>query len=68
MARKPGSKSEFVLFDVVYTDGAQRSNRKVPKESVEGDDGDEQARRILEDQDREISKRSGQSMNVIKSI
>lgn len=68
MARKPGSKSEFVLFDVVYTDGARRSNRKVPKESVEGDDGDEQARRILEDQDREISKRSGQPMNVIKSI
>ena len=32
MARKPGTRTvgEFVLFDVFYEDGAQRSNRRVP--------------------------------------
>jgi hypothetical protein len=30
MARKPGTRVEFVLFDVFYEDGSQRSNRKVP--------------------------------------
>src|SRR4029077_12280284 len=28
MPRKPGLNSEFVMFDVVYEDGTQRSNRK----------------------------------------
>lgn len=68
MARKPGSKSEFVLFDVLYKDGARRSNRKVPKEALEGADGDELARRVLEDQDREIAERSGQPVNPIASV
>jgi hypothetical protein len=27
MARKPGTRAEYVLFDVVYEDGTQRSNR-----------------------------------------
>jgi hypothetical protein len=32
MARKPGTRAgaEFVLFDVLYEDGSQRSNRRVP--------------------------------------
>ena len=32
MAKKPGTnpKNEFVFFDVVYEDGLQRSNRRVP--------------------------------------
>ena len=33
MPRKPGLNSEFVMFDVVYEDGSQRSNRKVPRAS-----------------------------------
>ena len=37
MAKKPGTnpKGEFVFFDVVYEDGSQRSNRRVPAELVE---------------------------------
>ena len=44
MARKPGSRSggEYVLFDVVYEDGTQRSNRRVPASELGGLDGDEQ--------------------------
>ena len=32
MARKPATRAEFILFDVVYEDGSQRSNRRVPSE------------------------------------
>lgn len=68
MARKPGSKNEFVLFDVFYDDGSQRSNRRVPKEILGGLDGDDAARVIIEAQDREIAERSGKMMASIKSI
>jgi hypothetical protein len=68
MARKPTSKSEFVLFDVMYDDGSQRSNRRVPREILGGLDGDEPARALLEAQDREIVERSGRPMATIKSI
>jgi hypothetical protein len=68
MARKPASKSEFVLFDVFYDDGSQRSNRRVPKEVLGGLDGDAPARSILEAQDREIAERSGRPAATIKEV
>ena len=68
MARKPATKSEFVLFDVFYDDGTRRSNRRVPREMLEGLDGDAPARTVLEAQDREIADRSGRPMPVIKSV
>ncbi|QGM99929.1 hypothetical protein [Methylocystis parvus] len=68
MARKPGSKSEYVLFDVIYDDGSQRSNRRVPKDILGGIDGDKPARAIIEAQDREIAERSGRPMSAIKAV
>ncbi len=68
MARKPGSKNEFVLFDVTYDDGSQRSNRRVPKDVLGGIEGDEPARAIIETQDREIAERSGRPMATIKTV
>lgn len=68
MARKPSSKIEYVLFDVVYNDGSQRSNRRVPKEILGGIDGDNPARAVIEAQDREIAERSGQVMPEIKVV
>lgn len=68
MARKPASKSEFVLFHVMYDDGSQRSNRRVPREIVIGVEGDAPARAFLEAQDREIAERSGSSMPAIKAV
>jgi hypothetical protein len=59
MARKPTPRSEFVLFNVYYEDGTQRSNRRVPADILGGIDGDEPARKLIEDQDREISGKSG---------
>jgi hypothetical protein len=59
MARKPTPRSEYVLFNVYYEDGTQRSNRRVPADMLGGIDGDEPARAVIEEQDREISAKSG---------
>jgi hypothetical protein len=55
MPRKPGLNSEFVMFDVVYEDGTQRSNRKVPRALTGGIDGDKPAHEFLIEQDRDIA-------------
>jgi len=70
MARKPGTRAsgEFVLFNVFYEDGTQRSNRKVPAELLGGLDGDEPARGWIEGQDRDISAKSGMAPLRIKKI
>ncbi len=68
MARKPTKKTEFVLFDVVYEDGSQRSNRRVPAEALGGLDGDDPARVIIEQQDRDIAEKAGMIPLQIKSI
>lgn len=68
MPRKPGKNSEFVMFDVVYEDGTQRSNRKVPRTLTGGIDGDKPAHGFLIEQDREIAEKSGQPPRKIKSI
>lgn len=61
-------RTEYVLFDVVYEDGSQRSNRRVDASLLGGLDGDEPARTAIMEQDREISQRSGMPPLVIKSI
>jgi hypothetical protein len=68
MAKKPTARSEFVLFDVVYEDGTQRSNRKVPAELLGGLDGDGPAKAEIEAQDRAIAEKSGMPPLAIKSI
>lgn len=68
MARKPATRTEFVLFDVTYEDGSQRSNRRVPAEILGGLEGDAPAKAEIEQQDREISQRSGVPALAIKSI
>src|SRR5262249_22664875 len=68
MARKPGARAEFVLFDVLYEDGSQRSNRKVPSAVLGGLDGDAPARTVIEEQDRAIAEKSGIPPTPIKSV
>jgi|HubBroStandDraft_6_1064221.scaffolds.fasta_scaffold614665_2 hypothetical protein len=60
--------SEFVLFDVLYEDGARSSNRKVPSSELAGLDGDVVAKPYIEAQDREIAEISGRPPNLIKSV
>ena len=68
MPRKLGLNSEFVMFDVVYEDGSQRSNRKVPRTLTGGIDGDKPAHEFLIEQDRDIAEKSGRAPLRIKSI
>lgn len=68
MAKKPTPRSEFVLFDVTYEDGSQRSNRRVPAELLGGLDGDDPARAEIEAQDRSIAEKSGMPPLRIKSL
>lgn len=70
MAKKPGTnpKGEFAFFDVVYEDGSQRSNRRVPADLLGGPDKDEPARNFLMEQDRDIAEKSGRPPLAIKSL
>jgi hypothetical protein len=69
MARKKQQvASGFVLFDVIYEDGTQTSNRKVPAAELGGLDGDDPARAVIEMQDRKIGEMSGSSRGRIKTI
>jgi hypothetical protein len=68
MARKPTARTDFVLFNVVYEDGSQRSNRRVPADLLGGLDKDEPARAFIMEQDRAIAEKSGMPPLVIKTI
>ena len=70
MARKPGTRAgaEFVLFDVFYADGSQRSNRRVPSKLLGGTEGDAPASAFIAEQDQVIAKKSGLPAVAIKSV
>jgi len=70
MARKPGTRAgaEFVLFDVLYEDGSQRSNRRVPIAVLRGIEGDAPAADFIAEQDRIIATKSGLPAVAIKSV
>lgn len=59
---------EFVLFDVLYEDGTQSSNRRVPGSELDPIDGDLLAKPYIEAQDRKISEVSGRPRAAIKSV
>ena len=68
--KKQSSDSEFLLFNVLYEDGAQTSNRKVARSELNGfsEDDDEIIRRVLEEQDAKIAAMSGKPRGPIKAI
>ena len=69
MARKKEpAPAGFVLFDVVYEDGSQTSNRRVPDADLGGLDGDVPAKTFIEQQDRMVAEKSGRPRGKIKSI
>ncbi len=70
MARKPGTRAgaEFVLFDVLYEDGSQRSNRRVPSAVLGDAEGDCAATDFIAEQDRVMATKSGLPAIAIKSI
>jgi hypothetical protein len=68
MAQKPGKRTEYVLFNVTYEDGSQRSNRRVPLDALGSLEKDLPARAIIEAQDREVAEKSGRAPLAIKSL
>ena len=71
MARKPGTRNsaEFALFNVVYEDGSQRSNRRVPMAVLGGlDDDEDAARAAISEQDSAIAEKSGIAPMRITSV
>jgi hypothetical protein len=70
MARRQTARrvEEFVFFDVLYEDGTQTSNRKVPGSELDDIDGDLLAKPYIEAQDRKIAEMSGRPRTTIKSV
>ena len=71
MSRRTNSKPlerGYVLFDVLYEDGSRASNRRVPVSALGGLEGDEAARRIIEEQDEAIAEKSGRPRLRIKQL
>jgi hypothetical protein len=70
MSRRPTTRrvEDFVLFDVLYEDGTQTSNRKVPGSELDDIDGDLLAKPYIEAQDRKIGEMSGRPRTAIKSV
>jgi hypothetical protein len=70
MARKRSQpvESGYVFFDVLYEDGSRSSNRRVPRSVVGGLEGDEPARRAIEEQDNAIAEKAGRPRIPIKAI
>ncbi len=69
-ARSPKKVDETapVLFNVIYQDGAQTSNRRVPLNELLGRDEDDAARAWFEAEDRRIAELSGRPRGPIKAI
>jgi hypothetical protein len=70
MPRRPTARhaEEFVFFDVLYEDGTQTSNRKVPSSELNDLDGELLAKTYIEAQDRKIAEMSGKPRGPIKSM
>lgn len=62
------TESDFVMFNVVYEDGALSSNRKVPLAEIESESDVAGAKAVIEAQDRDIAEKSGRPRGRVKSL
>lgn len=68
MARKkPVTDVAFVQFNVIYQDGSQTSNRKVPTATIDVTDEDA-VQAFIEADDRRIAALSGNPRGPVKTI
>jgi len=66
--RAKNKVKEYMLFDVVYEDGSQTSNRKIPTAELDALGGDGAAKAFIESQDRKIAEASGRPRGAIKTV
>jgi hypothetical protein len=68
MKKKPRLETNFVLFDVLYQDGAKTSYRKVPASEIHELDDINSVKAFIEAQDRNIAERSGVQRGPVKAV
>ena len=71
MARKKSKpiESGYALFDLLYEDGSRTSNRRVPRSLLGGSiEGDEPARKVIEEQDNAIAEKASRPRIPINKI
>ena len=68
MARKKPARAELISFDVIYEDGSQSSNRRVPSDLEGGIDDPAAVKAFLAAQDRQLAELSGRPRGTIKSV
>ena len=66
--KKPAVNADVIVVNVLYEDGTQSSNRKLPGLELTGYNDDTTIREAIEAQDLKIAELSGQSRGPIKSI
>ena len=67
--KKPATtNSDVIVVNVLYEDGTQSSNRRLPGLELMGYDDDAAIRHAVEAQDQKIAELSGQPRGPIKSI
>lgn len=66
--KKPRIDDSVILFDVIYEDGTRSSRRKVAAADLADSDGDDHAKTLIMEQDREIAKMSGNQRGTVKTI
>lgn len=59
---------DFLFFNVVYEDGLQTSNRKIPNAELPAFDLEHAVKAMIEAQDRKIAELSGNPRGRIKTI
>lgn len=67
--KKPAAANpDVIVVNVLYEDGTQSSNRRLPGLELTGYDDEETIRQAVEAQDHKIAELSGQPRGPIKSI
>lgn len=66
--KKSRSDAGYTLFNILYQDGAQSSNRKVLHADVDDVNDEAAVRAYFEAQDRKIAEMSGNPRGPIKSM
>lgn len=66
--KKPTANADVIIVNVLYEDGSQSSNRRIPGLELTGYDDDDVIRHAVEAHDQKIAELSGQARRPIKSI
>jgi hypothetical protein len=66
--KRRSDTSDYLLVNVLYEDGSQRSNRKIMASQLSGFDDEADIRQAIDEQDRKIAEMSGQPRAAVKTI